>query len=1690
MASNRELSIKITVNAAAAKTALNKLKADLNGIQQVTTKAANAQKKSAEDVANAQSKAAEKAAKAKERFLRDDATRAMKARAAEVKADAAAEKAKQSTFAKRIANYGKEQQAGNAAAVAASARSERVARADAAAADRQQRTAATTAAKQVREAEKAAAAQVRAQEKIARETQRAAAASARAQQKSMKDIKRAYNDALRVQQQYVENIQQQIDTNRRNAYSFTIMGMQIKQFGQSITNAMGSSVDALKDFDWNMRRAAISMDITADGAVGFENLTTAIQKTAIETKLFKPDEVALGLYYWGSTTGQVVDSMSDLEAVTSDIVPVMKAAAITGLDLETALKGVYGIEQQFNMGMEETARVANILYAATMKTALEFEDLLSSFKMVGPVAASLGVTFEEVATLLSVIGDAGIRGSMAGRALRMFFIRLAKDTSATTKQLDLQAEAVYGLGTTWDELVFPHGEFVGMQGALDAMTNLTKGLNNQQRLALLGSAATMNEIGPLIKLVDANTASQEKYGQGIIATYNAQKNFADSQDSIARGWEVMGKSAKATFQELSNKIAPLLLRTGQAIVDAFTPIAKVIGDIALSINEWAKNNQTLFAGIVALIGLTGGLATLAGTFLLVFGAIKLLAGSVIPEMSLFLRANTTATAAATAANEAYAASLVELGVAQKLSTGGVIVPKGVAAAPFKSPKTLGMAALVKAALGIQGSFTKAALSIGKFGVQLVTKIPILAAIGATIAFVVQFVRGLIQGFGATAKATDKAGDSFKGIKDVIGSVVKVIVEFVKGVMNGLQYIGVIVGWLLGQFTNAIGGVLDFVGSLDAVKVVAEAVAGFVQGIADAIGWLGDQLEKFNLEAEKTLGNGSGLTEEQKRINEMYAKSYKSRQDAAAEADKVLAEQQAAADEVELQKLAQALEDQAQATKEHAAAMEEAAMLGIYIPTTLVVDKLSDYVEEAGRMIPQAFASGMIGSEEQLFTLFDSTMDLVTAGMAKGGKVGKGAAKAGRDMVTEFYTNAKDQVDPMVTSLVSFMNTALSSNAENVRQMGTDVMGWLMGDMENYGADAAPRAMEVVLGEIKSMLDSGDKDLIKRGRGLMASLVSGFAQQEGLSPTVAANLNAMVDLMNQGDAAAAAAGWNLVTSWLNGQVKSFDSGVTAIKNRIAAIKGLMGVYIQQYGGAGLRMINAEAAKWEKLLSTAQSIKAVGKIKPVGVGGGSSSKKSGGGSSKSGGSEKNPLQEALTVAQNGVDLAEALKKLEGVNLRKLVQSAMGGVASAMKLATTITYKYAKGVSKKTLQKVADFSSAVGALAEAISASIDSFDKLRGYKNLNNNQFKIVIADIHAAITFMSKEAKKYKGSTLGNVQVFAEVAATVANTYGSVAESLTKTKGYKNIANSTFTAIALDTVAAVKEMIKASAGMKQSAVTAAADFSEGAGTIIDTIGSAFDTFMKLNDYVKPLPGILEGIVDTTIIAVQLMIVAMGKFSLSEEQMAKVKAFSEMTSAVTGAISDTYDAFVKTIQFVDQFREVINFNTVFGWIRLAVAEFQALSGGISDETITKIKNLGDAATSIAGAIEAFFNIGKNASQDPDSLGTLVQKALDEIIATVATFVVQFGDQGAALVDNFILGMRSRYTALSAAVIEMQTILGGASSPVSVNVTGNNPTLTIVHIVKDPDGALANANTTQVAQMLSGSTFINNLTAAARTQ
>jgi TP901 family phage tail tape measure protein len=1207
--------------------------------------------------------------------------------------------------------------------------------------------------------------------------------------------------------------QQKVDAFRRQAYALTIAGGQLKNYGDQMNQLSMQSAQAFGDIDYQIRRTAAASGASAS-MLG--ELTTAAKRASEQMGYFSSEEIAKGMYFFASTTGVAINSTKDLSIMMSELTPIMQAAAITSSDLEGTIKGVYGILNQFGKPMEDASSVTEMLYYAAQKTAAELPDFVESLKMLGPVAAQAGVGFEDTLRSLALLADNGIRGTMAGRAVRQMFLQLNDPAGRATEALDNAVQSQLGLNKSFKELVFPKGEFIGMSGYIRTLAKVTANMTQEQRGNILGVIATAAEVPALTKLIEAETAAMGRNETALIDNTKGVGDAALANKMFAESLELVGASTKANLGRISTSITNIKATMGEALAPAIERLSFVLADLSEKFDNFAKANPELVKTIANFAVLGGVVATVGGALLAFFGAFRLVTKVAFKELSLIAKGGKTVTDALVGGTEAAAATATAAGTAAK-EVAGVSKSAGFldkifgglktkVAAPFTAIKAGGGAgAKVLAVLGRLGGLLGSIFKVFGLGVQIV------------ITSLAGLFTGLFQGLNAGKGSVDGLGSAMGvlgGIFNGVMSVLNLVSKAFEFLFETARWVGIQIGKMFGE-GGALKGIADFAGSI--------------------FGVAGTVIDAFSTAID-------GATEAVKRMN------------------------------------AEALEPQ-------------------------------------------------IRTLQQIET----------------------------------------ELEAQKTALESTYGLARIKTYERIAQLEA---------------------------ERKKILDVA----------LVQAAFNDFRAGERSG---------------------------LKTGWTSG------------------------------------IIN-------------QIIKGPDPLPPPGGKGGTTGDSA----------AKTAQEKALELAQQAASLAEALFKIEGLDLKGLVKRTMGKVAEAMKLAIQYAAPYAKAFSAKTLTVVGNFADAVGKVASAIGGMVDAAEKIATYKAPTPAAMKKIVADMSLAMNYMIAEAKKFAGGSVVQVQLFADSATAVVGSIGSAVDAFNSmAKGVYTPPGTVLMRIANDISKAVAAFVaQLASAPTQAMLDKAQAFATAADAVLGTIGNAIGAFKDLRKYVRPLPDDLQAVVDTIEMAIQKMLVSMGRFSLNKEQLDVVGSFASVAKLIADAVGGTYDAFVKQMDFVDQFRTTIDYDQVFGWIEMGIRKMSDIAGAMPVGMIDMAKDAAEAAQAIAGALEAFFNLAVNTGGDPALLADSLQVAVNSVLAVIEAFASTTQFVGAQFVDSLIVGMQSRESALAAEAARLTAIMGSAGG--TSMMRSSNNTMTINHVVTDPNGVLKNASAQEVANLLSGDVFISNLQHSIKTQ
>lgn len=472
--------------------------------------------------------------------------------------------------------------------------------------------------------------------------------------------------------------QQQIDRTSQSLGQQTDklgqMGLALHQAGVDTSDLTNESkrLDAeISNLKKEQEEAAVSVKSFGEqGAEAFDAIATAVTAAGISTAL---KEIAEGYMECIQAAGDFEETMSTVEALSqanqnemaalseeakrlgaatqftaqesaeamtymgmagwksgemlSGMDGVIQLAAASGEDLAQVSDIVTDNLTAFGMTAADTARFSDVLAAAATNSNTSVSVMGETFKQSASIAGALGYSIEDVAVGIGLMANSGVKGSIAGTALKNTFNGLLEGATLTGNALgEYEFTAIKADGTmksfseTIDEL---RACFAGMTEAEKVSNAMTvagqRGYNGL--LAILNS--TEKDYNSLTQSIQNCTGAASKMASIKLNNMNGQLKLAKS------AWEGVTIAVGEQFTPEMTKLYQIaadvfsefkeFIEEHPALIKAATAFTAVVGTATAGMTAYAAvvkvvkllDVATLFSGPVGIIiGAVGAVAAL------------------------------------------------------------------------------------------------------------------------------------------------------------------------------------------------------------------------------------------------------------------------------------------------------------------------------------------------------------------------------------------------------------------------------------------------------------------------------------------------------------------------------------------------------------------------------------------------------------------------------------------------------------------------------------------------------------------------------------------------------------------------------------------------------------------------------------------------------------------------------------------------------------------------------------------------------------------------------------------------------------------------------------------------------------------------------------------------------------------------
>lgn len=160
----------------------------------------------------------------------------------------------------------------------------------------------------------------------------------------------------------------------------------------------------------------------------FDEMARHVRKIGIDTK-FTAVEIAGAVKYL-SMAGM------NIETIHKSIRPITNLALIGDNDVSYIADLATNIMAGYDINNESMDSVADIIASTISRSNVNIVEVAESYKMAAGYLRMAGVDFTEATAAIGLLGNMGLKGTLAGTSLRAMATRFAKPTKESQKVLD------------------------------------------------------------------------------------------------------------------------------------------------------------------------------------------------------------------------------------------------------------------------------------------------------------------------------------------------------------------------------------------------------------------------------------------------------------------------------------------------------------------------------------------------------------------------------------------------------------------------------------------------------------------------------------------------------------------------------------------------------------------------------------------------------------------------------------------------------------------------------------------------------------------------------------------------------------------------------------------------------------------------------------------------------------------------------------------------------------------------------------------------------------------------------------------------------------------------------------------------------------------------------------------------------
>ena len=605
-----------------------------------------------------------------------------------------------------------------------------------------------------------------------------------------------------------------------------------------VGRAIGGIIRGASNYQEEVKKTAA----IEGGGANFAQIDESIRATA-QVAAGTPQEVA-------ELATSLARAGFDADQISGSLNNIVLGAEATSTSFADMGSIVANNINAFGLEIEDSAGLVDILVASANSANQTVTDLGESLKYAAPVAKTFGLTVNDTAATISLLAQAGLKGSEAGTALRSGLSRLQIAASGSRGELlgitrgsQMLTKAMTALGA---DILDTEGNLKPMDEVLLSMKHNLQDFDSGQK-AEISKALFGQEAGS--KFLALLGRSDEE----IKNMFESVRNSRDVAERTRKAMASFGLTTKilgGNFQVVTNQI-------GAAFIAVLDPLAKLLNNLLTA----ASRLPTPIKGIASAFA-AAGLA--AAAFAATMATVKALGvGAALKPLIASIKGIAVGFLGAAKAAVIFLATN---------PFGWVIIAVGLVTTLLIKFKGLreGLVNLLKRIINFGNEVRKRIFQIGKDFIEMVNKFIINTLKKLSkIPFIGKIFGGYLKAYEKLGEivvdVSDKASKTIGNAKEIIDKGVTKAGEITSGVVNTVTSFNP--SNILGGGGSDTGGVdketgdnqnaviRGMISSLEEYREKAEDIAGQVKdAMTNAIQGMENALVDFVMTGKLAFGD--------------------------------------------------------------------------------------------------------------------------------------------------------------------------------------------------------------------------------------------------------------------------------------------------------------------------------------------------------------------------------------------------------------------------------------------------------------------------------------------------------------------------------------------------------------------------------------------------------------------------------------------------------------------------------------------------------------------------------------------------------------------------------------------------------------------------------------------------------------------